>query len=65
MRNVRNARTISQMDLAALLDISQQTLSKYERGILTPTHDVQLRIAAILGVPARDLFPEPEPVEAV
>jgi transcriptional regulator with XRE-family HTH domain len=53
----RRARTISQEDLARLAEISQQTLSKYERGVLLPPADRQARLAAILGVPVTSLFP--------
>lgn len=58
LRNLRRARTLSQADLASLAEVSQQTLSKYERGLLTPSTDVRARLAAILGVSVRDLFEE-------
>lgn len=60
LRNVRRTRTINQADLAELIGISQQTLSKYERGRLVPTPDLQGRIAAILGVNRQDIFPDRE-----
>jgi len=44
--------------MARLLDVTQQTYSKYESGQLRPPVDVQARIAAVLGVPARELFPD-------
>jgi len=50
LRNLRRARTLSQEQLAAILGVSQQTLSKYEKGVLVPDVDMQARIAAILGV---------------
>lgn len=56
LRNLRRARTISQVHMASLLGVSQQTYCKYERGTLVPTFDVQARIAAILGALPRELF---------
>lgn len=65
LKNMRRARTLSQADLAMLADVSQQTISKAERGILHLTRDVQERIAAILGTSRHDLFPEESATEAV
>lgn len=42
--------------MARLLDVSQQTYSKYESGAIIPPFHVQARIAAILGVPPKELF---------
>ena len=50
LRNLRRSRTINQEDFSRLVGISQQTLSKIERGIFTPSTDVQALIATILGV---------------
>lgn len=62
LRNIRRTRTISQADLAKLVGITQETISKAERGILRPSPDVQARIAAILGASREDLFPAREAV---
>lgn len=59
LRNLRRARTINQANLASILHVSQQTLSKYERGVLTPSADMQELIAAVLGGSRAELFPEP------
>lgn len=56
LRNIRRARTLSQQDLAHLVEISQQTLSKIERGSFVPGPDVRARLAAVLGVSESDLF---------
>jgi transcriptional regulator with XRE-family HTH domain len=45
--------------MARLLRVSQPTYSKYETGRLIPPFHIKARIAAILGVSARDVFPEP------
>lgn len=57
LRNLRRARTLNQSELAALVGITQQSLSKAERGVLTLSPDVRARIAAILGVAESDVFP--------
>jgi putative transcriptional regulator len=57
LRNLRRARTLNQEQLAAILGVSQQTLSKYEKGILVPDVHMQARIAAIFGVSRADIFP--------
>lgn len=53
---------MNQADLARLLGVSQQTLSKYESGAVVPPHDMRVRMAAILGVSVTDIFPQPESV---
>jgi transcriptional regulator with XRE-family HTH domain len=60
LRNLRRARTLTQADIARLLDVSQQTYSKYESGLIRPSADIQARIAAVLGVSKRELFPDTE-----
>lgn len=58
LKNLRRARTLNQAQLADLVEVSQQTISKAERGILHLTPDVQERIAAILGSSREALFPD-------
>lgn len=60
LRNLRRSRTINQDDFARLVGISQQSLSKIERGILRPSADVQALIATVLGVPRDEVFPVDE-----
>lgn len=60
LTRARKARTLNQEQLAQIAGISQQSLSKAERGTLCLSADVQELIATILGVPRHDLFPEPE-----
>jgi transcriptional regulator with XRE-family HTH domain len=61
LRNLRRARTLNQEDLARLAGISQQSLSKIEKGILVPSTDVQALLATILGVSPKDLWPRRTP----
>jgi transcriptional regulator with XRE-family HTH domain len=51
-------RTISQEDLARLAGITQESLSKAERGKLRLSPDVQGLIATILGAPRHEVFPD-------
>ncbi len=53
-------RTIPQEDLARLAGITQESLSKAERGILRLSPDVQALIATILGSSREELFPTDE-----
>lgn len=67
LENFRRARTLSQGDLARIVGIGQQSLSKAERGRLVLSRDVRQRIAAVLGVTEADAFPDlapPSPFEA-
>lgn len=60
LANLRRARTLSQADVSRVLGISQQHLSKIERGLLHPSADIRARLSAILGVSERDLWSQPE-----
>jgi len=53
---------LSQSALADLCSVSQQTISKIERGLMVPLDPLKLRLAAGLDVHPGDLFPWPEPV---
>lgn len=67
LRNLRRARTMTQADLARVVRVSQQTIAKIERGLYTPPADLQVRLAAVLGVAVDVLFPvndEPRSVVA-
>ncbi len=57
LRNVRRLRTISQEDLARIVGITQESLSKAERGLLRLSPDVQGVLAAVLGSSREELFP--------
>ena len=48
---------MNQTDVARILGISQQTYAKYETGLLVPSEDMQVRIAAVFGVSVGTIFP--------
>lgn len=60
LRNIRRTRTITQTELADLVGVTQETISKAERGLLQLRPDLQARIAAILGTSPHELFSESE-----
>jgi transcriptional regulator with XRE-family HTH domain len=64
LENLRRARTLNQTQLAKLVGISQQDLSKAERGQLVLSADLQARLAAILGASRDELFPTPTAADA-
>lgn len=62
LRNLRIARTLTQEQMASLLEIGQQTYARYESGENTPPEDRQARIAAILGTSVETIWPRLEQV---
>jgi DNA-binding XRE family transcriptional regulator len=57
-------RTLSQEQMATALDVSQQTYCKYETGVIDPPAPMKRRIARVLGVELRELWPDAEAAEA-
>lgn len=57
LRTVRRARQMTQKQLAMIVRVSHQTISKAERRILNLTFDKQELIATILGASRSELFP--------
>lgn len=57
LRRLRRARTINQEQLAAIVGVTQETISKAERGILPLSRPTQELIATILGATVAELFP--------
>lgn len=51
---------MSQEQFAGVIGISQETLSRMERGQQPVTRDVQELMATVLGVPRLELFPDSE-----
>ncbi len=56
----RRARMMKQADLARLAGVTQETISKAERGLLRLNPTLQTLIAAILGSTRAELFPAPD-----
>ena len=58
MKTIRRTRTMTQTQLADLVGIPQDQISRAERGRIRLRADVERRIAAVLGVSREELFPE-------
>lgn len=58
IKEVRALRNISQKELAAKLDITQQAISYYENGSRIPNDDIWQKISDILAVPIEYLKKE-------
>lgn len=50
LRAIREDRDIRQRDIAAVLNVSQNTYSQYENGVIALTDQVLLRLAEYYGV---------------
>lgn len=60
IRRLRYDHGLKAKALAKLLGISQQQLSRYERGINKIDASIIFKVINIFGVPYESLFPEPE-----
>lgn len=66
IRSIRLKQGISQEALAELVDVSRQTVSKWETGMVRPSADNLAKLSETLGVPVEAFFkddwvpPEPE-----
>ena len=58
IRELRQARGITPTQIAFHAGRSEQAIFAYEKGTRTPPLDVARRIAAALGAPLADVFPE-------
>lgn len=56
IRNSRNKKKLSQVELAKALNIASKYLSEIERGVGTPSLDLLLRIAVELNIHPGELF---------
>jgi Zn-dependent peptidase ImmA (M78 family)/transcriptional regulator with XRE-family HTH domain len=57
----REARAMTQGELAASISLAQGTLSKYETGMLEPPADIVKQLAAMLGYPESFFFQNDRP----
>lgn len=58
---IREAKKLTQVELSAIVGISQSALSMYETGQRKPSIDIAVRIAQALGCTVDDLIQEKEP----
>lgn len=50
LRDIREDRDIRQKDVAAVLNVSQNTYSQYETGVISLTAEVLVKLADYYGV---------------
>lgn len=59
LKRERQLAGLTQAELAEMVGITQQTVSKHERSKITPGHFTLIRqYEKALGVSAKDLFPD-------
>lgn len=51
LRCLRNENGVTQIDLAEKLEVSRQTISRWEAGTSVPTTENLMRLSALYGVP--------------
>ena len=57
LRRVRQRLNLEQKQLASLLQVKKQTISRYENGKSMPMLETAIRMEIVCGVPLRALFP--------
>ena len=58
IRKIRQAKGLTQAQLAQLLKTTPQILNQYENGNRNPKHETIIKIADALQIPVSDLLPE-------
>lgn len=56
VRELREARGLSQVDLASAVSLTRQSVGAIEAARATPAVDVAIRLAQALGCPVEELF---------
>ena len=56
LRAVREARGLTQAQLADAIGVSRKTINTVENGVYVPSTVIALKLAAVLGQPVEGLF---------
>ena len=56
LREVREAKGLTQAQLADLIGVSRKTVNTVENGVFIPSTVVALKLAGALGCPVEELF---------
>ena len=64
IRDLRSARSMTQQELADLIDVTRQTVNAIEGDKYSPSLEVAFRIAHVFGVPLEVVFQYERPGEA-
>lgn len=65
LRRIRRAAGITQEQLANMVNIDAGSISRYEKGAITPGLDTAYALAVALDVTLNDLLPTPAAGDAV
>jgi transcriptional regulator with XRE-family HTH domain len=60
LRRTRRHANLTQVELAALLGVSQQRISAWESGLAAPRDEHRVHLARILHTTVAQLFPYPD-----
>ncbi|MEM5516024.1 helix-turn-helix domain-containing protein [Henriciella sp. AS95] len=56
LKDYRQAKGLTQADLAGLVSVSRKTINTIENGVFVPTTALALKLARALGCTVEDLF---------
>jgi putative transcriptional regulator len=56
LKTLRQARGLTQADLAEAVGVSRKTVNTVENRVFTPSTLLALKMARVLGVPVEDVF---------
>jgi putative transcriptional regulator len=56
LKEIRNARELTQADLAEMVGVSRKTINTVENGVFVPSTALALRLAAALKLRVEDIF---------
>ncbi|MFM5884551.1 MAG: helix-turn-helix transcriptional regulator [Novosphingobium sp.] len=56
LRETREARGLTQAQLAEAIGVSRKTVNTVENGVFVPSTIIALKLAAVLGEPVESLF---------
>ncbi len=57
LREYREEKGLTQMELGKLIDVNWRTISAYENGVRKPPMKKAIKLSRIFGVPIDELFP--------
>lgn len=58
LRELRKKRRLTQYELAKQIGSHQSMIWRWEHGYEEPSEEIKERIGVVLGLPAKEIFPE-------
>lgn len=65
IKKYRKIKKLTQRELGELVNKSDNTISNYEKGKITPSQDALFALSEVLDVSVDDLFPERESTNSI